>query len=142
MAIHFSSQISNFELSEPERIKKWIKEVVVRQNFAVGNIGYLFCDDEYILEKNISFLDHNTYTDIITFDYVQGGLISGDILISVDRVRENAEQFGVTFEQELHRVIIHGILHLLGNGDKTDEEAKAMRAKENEALALLETIEG
>ena len=136
MAIRFSVQSGDFELAEPEKVKNWIVEVVRRRGMTVGNIGYLFCDDEYLLGVNRQYLDHDTYTDIITFDYVAGGLVSGDILISVERVGENARQFGVTFEQELHRVIIHGVLHLLGQGDKSDAEAAEMRRQEEEALAL------
>ncbi len=136
MAIRFSCQTVNFELFEAEKVKRWVSEVVVRRGKQVGNINYLFCDDEYLLGVNRQYLDHDTYTDIITFDYVAGGLISGDIMISVDRVVENAAKFGVPFEQELHRVVIHGVLHLLGQGDKSDSEATEMRRQEEEALSL------
>lgn len=136
MAIRFSSQIEEFELPEASNVIKWIAEVVNRRGKSVGNISYLFCDDEYMLGVNRQYLDHDTYTDIITFDYVVANLISGDIFISVDRVGENAQQFGVEFERELHRVIIHGVLHLLGQGDKSDDEACEMRRQEEEALAL------
>lgn len=136
MAIRFSSQIEEFELPEASNVIKWIAEVVNRRGKSVGNISYLFCDDEYMLGVNRQYLDHDTYTDIITFDYVVASLISGDIFISVDRVGENAQQFGVEFERELHRVIIHGVLHLLGQGDKSDDEAREMRRQEEEALAL------
>lgn len=136
MAIRFSSQIEEFELPEASNVIKWIAEVVNRRGKSVGNISYLFCDDEYMLGVNRQYLDHDTYTDIITFDYVVANLISGDIFISVDRVGENAQQFGVEFERELHRVIIHGVLHLLGQGDKSDDEAREMRRQEEEALAL------
>ena len=136
MAIRFSVQSGSFELREPEKVHRWIAEVVRRRGMTVGNISYLFCDDEYLLEANRRYLDHDTYTDIITFDYVAGGLVSGDIMISVDRVGENAQKFGVPFEQELHRVVIHGVLHLLGQGDKSPEEAAAMRCQEEEALTL------
>lgn len=136
MAIRFSSQIENFELPEASNVKKWIAEVVKRREKSVGNISYLFCDDEYMLEVNRQYLDHDTYTDIITFDYVVANLISGDIFISVDRVGENARLFGVEFERELLRVVIHGVLHLLGQGDKSDAEAAEMRRQEEEALSL------
>lgn len=102
----------------------------------VGDIAYLFTNDERVYETNMQFLNHDTYTDIITFDYVEGDRVSGDIVISIDRVRENAEQFGDGFQRELHRVIIHGILHLLGQGDKTRREASQMRKKEQAALEL------
>lgn len=141
MAITFSVENINFVLKEKRKLKQWISEVVKAQTKRVGEVGYLFCDDAYLLQVNQSYLNHDTYTDIITFDYVEGDIVSGDILISVERVKENAEKFGVTFDQELHRVIIHGILHLLGNGDKTDVEAKAMRQKENEALSLWDSLQ-
>jgi rRNA maturation RNase YbeY len=140
MAIRFAVQDINFELFQAENVKKWISEVVQRRQKRVGNISYLFCDDEYLLGVNQQYLNHDTYTDIITFDYVAADLISGDIMISVDRVGENAEKFGVPFVQELHRVIIHGVLHLLGQGDKSDSEAAEMRRQEEEALALWNTM--
>lgn len=136
MAIRFSVQSGNFELAEAEKVRRWIAEVIRHHGKTVGNIGYLFCDDEYLIEINRKYLGHDTYTDIITFDYVAGGLISGDIMISTERVGENADKFGVPFEQELHRVIIHGVLHLLGQGDKSVDEAAAMRRKEEVALTL------
>lgn len=136
MSIRFSSQIDSFELHDAEKVKKWISEVVLRRGKKVGNISYLFCDDEYMIGVNRQYLDHDTYTDIITFDYVVADLVSGDIFISVDRVGENAQQFNVSFEEELHRVIIHGVLHLLGQGDKTDNEAAEMRRQEQESLGL------
>lgn len=140
MAIRFSSQSGDFDVSNADNVKKWVGEVVLRRGKTVGNINYLFCDDEYLLEANKRYLNHDTYTDIITFDYVAGNLISGDIMISVDRVGENAVKFGVSFEHELHRVIIHGVLHLLGQGDKSDEEAKQMRRLEEEALHLFDEM--
>ena len=140
MAIRFAVQDINFELQQAEKVKKWISEVVQRRQKWVGNISYLFCDDEYLLGVNRQYLNHDTYTDIITFDYVAADLISGDIMISVDRVVENAEKFEVPFEHELHRVIIHGVLHLLGQGDKSDSEAVEMRRQEEEALTLWNTM--
>ena len=117
-------------------MKKWVSEVIKCRGKQVGNINYLFCDDEYLLEVNQKYLDHDTYTDIITFDYVVADLISGDIMISIDRVGENAQSYNVSFEQELRRVVIHGVLHLLGQGDKSDSEAAEMRHQEEDALAL------
>lgn len=140
MAIRFAVQDIYFELPQAENVKRWISEVVQRRQKRVGNISYLFCDDEYLLGVNQQYLNHDTYTDIITFDYVAADLISGDIMISIDRVGENASQFGVPFEQELHRVIIHGVLHLLGQGDKSETEATEMRRQEEEALALWNTM--
>lgn len=140
MAIHFSSQSGDFNVGSADNVKKWVSEVVMRRGKTVGNINYLFCDDEYLLDANKRYLNHDTYTDIITFDYVAGNLVSGDIMISVDRVGENAVKFGVPFERELHRVIIHGVLHLLGQGDKSDEEAAEMRRQEEEALCLFDAM--
>ena len=140
MSIRFASQNIDFELPQVEKVKKWVSQVVQLRGKRVGNISYLFCDDEHLLGVNQQFLNHDTYTDIITFDYVVADLISGDIMISVDRVGENAEKFGVPFEQELHRVVIHGVLHLLGQGDKSDTEAAEMRRQEEEALTLWNTM--
>lgn len=140
MSIRFASQNIDFELPQVEKVKKWVSQVVQLRGKRVGNISYLFCDDEHLLGVNQQFLNHDTYTDIITFDYVVADLISGDIMISVDRVGENAEKFGVPFEQELHRVVIHGVLHLLGQGDKSDAEAVEMRRQEEEALVLWNTM--
>jgi rRNA maturation RNase YbeY len=136
MAIYFSSENIHFDLKGKMRVKRWITDIIKAQGKKVGDISYLFCDDAYLIEVNRSYLNHDTYTDIITFDYVEDNLISGDIMISVERVKENAQLFGSTFDQELHRVIIHGILHLLGQGDKTAPEAAQMRKKEEAALAV------
>lgn len=140
MAIFFSSENTSFVLKNQLKIKRWIKEVVKREDKRLGDLGYIFCDDEYLLKVNIEYLNHDTYTDIITFDYVEGNVISGDMMISVDRVGENATKFEVPFERELRRVIIHGVLHLLGNGDKTTKEAARMRELENTALALYDEM--
>lgn len=140
MAISFSTENLDFELEDKAKVKKWISEVVTAQGKKVGQIGYLFCDDAYLIEVNRTYLNHDTYTDIITFDYVVGDIISGDIMISVERVKENASQFNTSFEQELHRVIIHGVLHLLGQKDKTESEAAEMRKKEEAALVLWNTV--
>ena len=118
--------------------KIWLQRVIRKEGKVPGDISYIFCDDEYMLGQNISFLNHDTYTDIITFDDCLGDVISGNILISLDRVGENAEKFGKTYENEFSRVLVHGTLHLCGYKDKTDSEAKLMRQKEDEALALLE----
>ena len=140
MAIYFSSENIKFDLRGKLKVKKWITDLIKAQNKKVGDISYLFCDDAYLIEVNRTYLDHDTYTDIITFDYVEGDTISGDILISVERVKENAQLFNTTFDQELHRVIIHGVLHLLGQGDKTEAETAQMRNKEEAALALWNTM--
>ena len=102
-----------------------------------GDISYIFCDDDYMLERNIQFLNHDTYTDILTFDECVGNVVAGSILISVDRVAENAKRFEKSFENEFLRVLVHGTLHLCGYKDKSEEDAKLMRQKEDEALAIL-----
>jgi rRNA maturation RNase YbeY len=140
MTISFTTENIKFQLADKQNIKRWIKEICTRQGKTVGQIGYLFCDDAYLLNVNREYLNHDTYTDIITFDYVEGDLISGDIMISVERVKENAAKFEVPFEQELHRVIIHGVLHLLGQEDKSDKDAAMMRKREEEALKLWESM--
>ena len=114
----------------------WIRRVAATYGKHVGEVGYLFCDDEKILEVNREFLNHDYYTDIITFDYDDGDTLNGDIVISLDTVRSNAEQLGKDYDEELHRVIIHGILHLCGQNDKGPGEREQMEAAENRALAL------
>ena len=136
MAIRFTYHSGNLSTDIEENAKKWIAEVIKRHGKSVGSISYLFSTDDFVLEANQHYLNHDTFTDIITFDYVAGNLISGDILISVDRVGENAKKFNVPYQQELLRVVIHGIHHLLGQGDKTDTEALEMRKKEEESLRL------
>ena len=129
----------NFEtilhLEEEKRLKEWIAEAVAAEEFLVGEINYVFCTDEYLHKINLQYLNHDTYTDIISFDYRVGKRLHGDIFISVDRVRENATKFEVDFNSELLRVLIHGILHFCGYKDKLDNEVKAMRAKEDYYVA-------
>ena len=137
MSIRFSSQIESFELPEAEKVKKWISEVVLRRGKKVGNISYLFCDDEYILATNKQFLQHDYYTDIITFDYSNSHRIAGDMVISLDTVRSNAQMLQVDYDSELLRVIIHGVLHLCGINDKGPGEREIMEQHENQALAML-----
>ncbi|EFU31506.1 Probable rRNA maturation factor [Segatella buccae] len=119
-------------------VSAWIKAVAATFGRKVGEIGYMFVDDEKMLEVNNEYLGHDYYTDIITFDYDEGDTISGDLVISLDTVRTNAEKFGKDYNEELHRVIIHGILHLCGINDKGPGEREIMEAHENKALALLE----
>lgn len=114
----------------------WIKAVAATYNRRIGEVGYMFVDDEKILEVNNEYLGHDYYTDVITFDYDEGDIVNGDIVISLDTVRTNAEKFGKVYEDELHRVIIHGILHLCGLKDKASGEREQMEAAENKALAL------
>lgn len=117
--------------------KIWLQRVIRNEGKIPGDISYIFCDDEYMLERNLAFLNHDTFTDIITFDECVGDIVSGSILISLDRVKDNAGLFGKSFDNELLRVVVHGTLHLCGYKDKTDGEAKIMRQKEDESLAML-----
>ena len=110
---------------------KWVKKIILNEKKTTGDIVFVFCNDKYMLEKNIQFLNHDTLTDVITFDYCDGKVISGDIIISIDRVKENANIFDVSFFNELERVMAHGLLHLLGYKDKDKKEALIMREKEN-----------
>lgn len=121
----------NFEL---KRFEGWIQKTVEGYMKNVGDLTYIFCSDEYLLEMNRSHLDHDYYTDIITFDYCEGDVVSGDLFISLDRVEDNAQTHGVSFIQEFARVVIHGVLHLCGLKDKSSEEEKEMRLAEEKAL--------
>ena len=114
----------------------WIRRVAATYNKKVGDVGYIFCNDERILEVNREYLQHDYYTDIITFDYTEGDTISGDLFISLDTVKTNSEQFGTPYDEELHRTIIHGILHLCGINDKGPGEREIMEAAENRALSI------
>lgn len=122
------------------RITRWIDAVARDHGLGVGQVTYCFCDDEYILAANRQFIGHDYYTDVITFDYDHDGVISGDVLISLDTVASNAEKFGVTADNELLRVIIHGVLHLCGIDDKGPGEREIMEAEENKALELYSTL--
>ena len=123
------------EITEINQNKKWLNQVISNEAKEEGDITYIFCDDDYLLEKNIRFLNHNTLTDVITFDYCEGNSVSGDIFISIQRVKENSEVFKVDFLTELNRVMVHGLLHLLGYKDKTERESNLMRKKENYYLS-------
>ena len=124
-----------------QRITEWVKQVALSYQKRVGNIAYFFCSDKRILEVNREYLQHDYYTDIITFDYCVGNRLSGDLFISLDTVRSNAELFNQPYERELHRVIIHGVLHLCGINDKGPGEREIMEAAENKALALLDEMD-
>ncbi len=121
-------------------VRNWIRQVAAQHGKTTGDITFLFCDDEKILEVNNQYLQHDYFTDIITFDYSSGNLISGDLVISTDTVTTNAIQFATEYEHELHRVIIHGVLHLCGYGDSTPEEKEKMTELENQALHLLTSL--
>lgn len=137
MAVKYFSQDSSYSQPQKRIISAWIKQVVVSEGKQLGDINYIFCSDQYLLNINREYLKHDYYTDVITFDYSSEGLISGDIFISVDTVRENASIFSITFSGEMQRVIIHGILHLCGYGDKTEVENRHMHFLEDKYLDLL-----
>ena len=126
----FHTEDIDFELENTEKIEQWILQTIDEEGGTLSFINYIFCSDTYLHRINIEYLNHDTYTDIITFPY-SDETIESDIFISIDRIHENAKTFNVTFERELHRVMIHGVLHLLGYGDKTEEEQKAMRTRED-----------
>ena len=128
---------TDFKLESEEQISKWITDAIASEEYKLEEINYVFCDDDYLHKLNVEFLKHDTLTDIISFDYSVGKIIQGDIFISVERVADNAKDFGVSIEEELYRVMIHGVLHYCGFKDKSDAEAKEMRAKENHYLSQL-----
>ena len=134
--ITFNSETS-FTLKNQNKLVKWIGDVVSSEGFQVGEINYIFCDDSYLNKINQEFLNHDAFTDIISFDYTLGKEVGGDIFISIERVLENAEEFNEVFENELHRVMIHGILHFMGYKDKTKKEKTLMRTKEDENIFIL-----
>ena len=127
---------TDFKLDDEALIQNWISACIETYGFNEGELNYVFCDDDYLLKLNVEFLDHDTLTDIISFDYTMGKLISGDIFISVERVRENAQIFNQTIDNEIHRVMIHGVLHYMGLKDKTLKDKEIMRREEDKCLAL------
>jgi len=135
--INFHLEDIDFKLQQKLKLKNWLKSVLEAEGFVLGDVNYVFCSDDYLLKINIEYLDHDYLTDIITFDNSEDeDVIEGDIFISIDRVVDNAKTFEVSTEHELRRVLVHGILHLCGYLDKTDEEEKLMREKENYYLQL------
>ena len=138
--IRFFNKDIKFTLTDKLLLKKWIKEIVSSYGNRVGDINIILCDDPSILEINNQFLGHDYYTDIITFDYTEENVINGELYISIDTVRANAQEYGQSFPDELHRVIIHGILHLCGLDDHCDEDIKEMREAENLSLEKLSAI--
>lgn len=137
MAISFDSENIDFPDIKKRETSAWIKKTADRYNKKIGDVAYNFCNDEKILEINRKYLDHDFYTDIISFDYSEGDIISGDIFISLDTVRSNSQKYNTDYKEELYRVIIHGILHLSGLDDKLEEDAISMREAENSALKQL-----
>ena len=134
--ISFFSEDISFDLTQSDLYSIWLQKLIKTYNKITGDISYIFCSDEYLHKLNVEHLNHDTLTDIITFDYTHAGIISGDIFISIDRIIENSNSFSVTFEQELTRVMAHGVLHLIGFKDKKQEEKDEMRAQEDRAISL------
>jgi probable rRNA maturation factor len=134
--IRFFNEDTPYKLSQKQATRQWLKQQAEREGYAVGELNYIFCSDEYVLQVNRDHLQHDYYTDIITFDTGEAeGRIDGDVFVSVDRVADNATQLSLAPDQEMRRVLAHGLLHLCGYGDKTDEEVALMRSKEDEWLA-------
>ena len=134
--ITFNYEIA-FQLNDEKSVEEWIEKLAESKGFEIGEINYIFCDDVYLHKLNVEFLQHDTLTDIISFDNSLGKLLNGDIFISVERVKDNAKDFNVSFNEELKRVMIHGVLHYMGFKDKSDSEKLEMRRQENEAISLL-----
>lgn len=127
---------TEFQLDNEQKYQDWLTEVIESEDKEEGEINYIFCDDDYLYEINVQYLEHETLTDIISFDYTLDNLISGDIFISIERVKDNAKDFGVTFDEELKRVMVHGVLHYCGYKDKTEDDEKLMRTKEDEKIKM------
>jgi len=134
--VYFHKEDTDFQITRGKSYVSWIKEVIILEKFLIGNLNFIFCSDSYLLKINKEHLNHNTFTDIITFNYNVDKLIAGDIFISIDRIKENSSSLKVPFDTELKRVIIHGVLHLIGYNDKTAEEVEIMRAKEDFYITL------
>ena len=140
MAINFQFEDSKFQFSDLEKVENWINQTIENEKCFTGNVTYIFCSDNYLLDVNRKYLNHDYFTDVITFDYVKNGKISGDIFISIDRITENAKIFNVSRENELLRVMIHGVLHLIGYDDQTDEQEAEIRSKEDFYLNIYNSL--
>ncbi len=140
MTISFQFEEADFDFSDLKKVENWIKNTIKTENCFTGNITYIFCSDDYLLDVNIKYLNHDYFTDVITFDYVKNSKISGDIFISIDRITENAKIFNVSRENELLRVMIHGILHLIGYDDQTDEQEEEIHKKEDFYLNIYNSL--
>lgn len=138
--ISYYFQDTDFKFRDRRKTNEWLKLAAESEIRRIGNISIIFCSDNYVLDINQKYLQHDYFTDIITFDYCEGDRLSGDLFISVDSVRENSVEFGTEFKDELNRVIIHGLLHLVGYDDHTEKDIKLMRSKENYYLSLLELL--
>lgn len=138
--VNFQAENCDIPAFVDDSVKVWLEKVVKSHKFILGDLNYLFCDDDYILTTNQNYLNHDYYTDIITFDYSSNNLVSGDLVISLETVKTNSEKFCTSYQNELLRVIIHGVLHLCGFKDKTEEQSTLMRQLEEEALKLYTTF--
>jgi probable rRNA maturation factor len=127
---------SDFTLANEEAVATWLSAVIVSENKTEGEINYIFCNDEYLHKINVEYLDHDTLTDVISFDYTMGNEISGDVFVSVERVLDNSKDFNTSFDEELKRVLVHGILHYCGYKDKSEDDQDLMRSKEDEKLTM------
>ena len=134
--VAFFKEDTGFAFKYKRVTSKWLKAVAAAEAKQIGDVSIIFCSDNYLLDVNIKYLGHDYYTDIITFDYCEGSVLSGDLFISVDSVRENASFYGVSFDEEMNRVIVHGLLHLIGYDDHTEADVAVMRSKENYYLSL------
>lgn len=136
MSVSFHSEQINYTISNASSVSEWLNEVCTKEGKSILEVSYIFCSDAYLLEMNRQFLDHDYFTDVITFDYCDGNDVSGDVFISVDRVSENALSLGASTIDEMHRVIVHGLLHLIGYNDKSKSEKSLMTEKEDYYLSL------
>ena len=127
---------TDFELENEAQYEDWISRIIESEGFDEGEINYIFCDDEYLHKINVEYLDHDTLTDIISFDYTVGNVLQGDIFVSVERVQDNAKDFNISFDEELKRVLSHGVLHYCGYKDKSPEDEAVMRSKEEEKMQM------
>ena len=141
MSVFFHKENVSFSINE-ELVVKWLDESVKPLGFVIGELSFIFCSDEYLKEINVKYLNHDFFTDVITFDYSKEKLLFGDVYVSTDRVKENAKTYSSSFNKELFRVIIHGVLHLCGFNDKTKKEKTLIRSKENEALSTIDWKSG
>jgi rRNA maturation RNase YbeY len=139
MHINFHTEEIEFELKQSNAIEEWLKSVIKAEGSTLGELNYIFCSDEYLYKMNVEYLQHDTYTDVITFQYAEE-VVHGDVFISIDRIHDNAAHFDVTIEEELSRVLVHGLLHLLGYKDKTEIEQTEMTSKENYYLKQKEAL--
>ena len=140
MAIYFHTEEIHFEPAQPQRIKAWIRKIISHAQKEVGELNIIFTSNSFLLKMNQQYLKHNYFTDVITFNYNRGEVVSGDIFISIDQVKVNSKEISVNFADELYRVIIHGVLHLLGYDDKDKAQQMEMREKEDEMLALFKSM--